>query len=338
MDRLQSMKVFEQVVTEKGFAAGARKLDLSAATVTRLVRDLEDHLGVQLLQRSTRRLALTSAGEAYLERVRDILRDIAEAEEAVHSQAREMSGRVRVLALPGVATHLVAPAIAEFRRQHPKVAIELHSDLLPSRGIEAHDLTLVTNRFPLPGDAVVRPVMRSESILCASPEYLKRYGVPRTPEDLRQHALIRIVLPGLPSGPLNLIDETGANGQQEIGVEAALTCNDHEAALRSTLEGAGISSQAVEVAGPLVRAGRLQRVLAPWLTERYTLLAGFTSRRHMPARTRVFLEHLIRHAARIRSDLGSCGNDRTGDSLASGGADLDRHWQPGRPTEFSLLV
>ena len=109
MDRLQSMRVFEQVVAENGFSASARKLALSPATVTRLVRHLEDHLGVRLLQRSTRRLVLTPAGEGYLDRVRGILADIDDAEEAVHSHAREMSGSVRVASLPGMATHLVAP-------------------------------------------------------------------------------------------------------------------------------------------------------------------------------------------------------------------------------------
>jgi DNA-binding transcriptional LysR family regulator len=137
MDRLQSMRVFEQVVAENGFAACARKLALSPAQVTRMVRSLEDHLGVQLLQRTTRRLALTATGEAYLDRVRGILSESNAADEAAHSHAREMSGRVRVLSLPGMATHLVAPAIAEFRRQHPKVTIDLRSDVLAAHDIEA---------------------------------------------------------------------------------------------------------------------------------------------------------------------------------------------------------
>src|ERR1700750_2717732 len=100
MDRLQSMRVFEQVVTENGFSATARKLGLSPASVTRLVRQLEDHLGVRLLGLSTRRLAWTPAGEAYVDRVRVILSDIEDTEEAVHSHAREMSGSVRVASLP----------------------------------------------------------------------------------------------------------------------------------------------------------------------------------------------------------------------------------------------
>src|SRR6478609_9239565 len=100
MDRLQSMRVFQQVVDEGGFAAAARKLDLAPAVVTRLVGDLERHLGVRLLQRTTRRLALTPAGEVYLGRLRAILGEIDEADAMVHEHSREMSGTVRILTSP----------------------------------------------------------------------------------------------------------------------------------------------------------------------------------------------------------------------------------------------
>ncbi|WP_280155014.1 LysR family transcriptional regulator [Piscinibacter sp. XHJ-5] len=296
MDRLQSMKAFEQVVAENGFAAGARKMGMSPSVVTRLVVDLESHLGVRLLQRTTRRLVLTPAGETYLSRVRGILSDIESAEDDVNSHSREMSGIVRVAALPGMATHLVAPAIAEFRRLHPKVTIELHSDMLAYRDVEGHDLTLLTDQVPLPAGAVVRPVVTSESIFCASPDYLRRHGEPQAPQELLQHAYIRVVFPGLPSSAIRFVHENEPARMEEVGVVPVLCCNDHEAVLRGTVEGAGISSQVLQVAAPLLRAGRLQRVLTPWLAERFTLVACFASRRHVPTRTRAFLDHLVRHA------------------------------------------
>jgi DNA-binding transcriptional LysR family regulator len=303
MDRLQSMKVFKQVVAENGFAAGARKLGLSPARVTRAVQDLEDHLGVQLLQRTTRRLVLTAAGETYLERVRGFLSDLEAAEEAAHNHAHEMAGSVRVLSLPGLATHLLAPAIAGFRRKHPKVTVELRSDALASRDIEGHDIALLIDQVPLPGDVVVRRLVDGHSILCASPDYLRRHGAPRTPQDLREHVIVRLVRPGVASGPLVLADEGDGDLQELVDVSPAVTCNDHEAALRSTLEGAGISSQAVQVAAPMLRSGQLQRVLSPWISERFTLVATFTSRRHMPARVRAFLDHLLEHAQQAKADI-----------------------------------
>jgi DNA-binding transcriptional LysR family regulator len=321
MDRLQSMRVFEQVVAENAFAAAARKLDLSPSVVTRLVVELEEHLGVRLLQRTTRRLALTAAGEVYLDRLRDILSLIDEADETARSDARQMSGSIRVLALPGMATHLVAPAIAEFRRQHPKVTIGLHCDTSASRDIESHDITLVTDHVPLPATAVVRPVVRSESILCASPDYLRRHGVPRTPEDLLQHAYVRVVLPGIHPGPLKLAHATKPDREEVVDVNPVLTSNDYEAVLRSTVEGAGISSQAIQVVAPLLRTGQLQRVLAPWVSDRYTLLASFASRRHVPARTRAFLDHLIRHATQAQAGIDAVAGDTP---LPTGGAGVIR--------------
>lgn len=295
------MRVFEQVVAENGFAACARKLDISPAAVTRLVGDLEDHLGVRLLQRTTRRLALTPAGEAYLDRVRGLLAELEEAEEVARSHAHEMSGRIRVSSLPGMATHLVAPAVAAFRRQHPRVTIELSSDVLASHTIEVNDITLLTDHFAIPAETVVRRVVESTSILCASPDYLGRHGAPRLPQDLQQHAVVRLSLPDITSGPLRLIDETDPHCEQAVSVSPVLVCNDHEAVLRSTLGGAGISSQALQVVAPMLRSGQLRRVLAPWIAERFTLIAVFASRRHMPTRTRAFLDHLIHSAEQARA-------------------------------------
>lgn len=301
MDRLQAMRAFEQVATQNGFSAAARRLDVSPAVVTHHVQALEDHLGVRLLQRTTRRLALTQAGEAYLDRVKGILADIDEADEIVRSQAHEMCGNIRVGALPGLSTHLVAPAVASFRARHPKVTIDLRADALAARSIAQNDLTLLADQTPVPADAVVRRVSDSSSILCASPAYLQRRGEPRLPQELRAHDIVRLSVSG-GCGTLRLFDETDEARAETIVVEPALLCNDHEAALRSTLDGAGISSQSRPVAAPLLRAGRLRRVLTPWIPERFALLAVFASRRHLPARTRAFLEHLIAFAERSQSE------------------------------------
>jgi DNA-binding transcriptional LysR family regulator len=293
MDKLRSMMVFEQVVAQRGFAAAARKLDIAPSVVTRRISDLEEHLGVRLLQRTTRRLALTPAGEAYLDHARPALAAFDAAEEAARSHALDMSGSIRVMALPGMATHLVAPAVAAFRRQHPKVTIDLRSDVHAAHSIEDNDITLLTDQVPLPSDAVVRPMVEITSVLCASPEYLRRHGEPRAPLELQQHALVRLSLPDIGSGPLRLIDEKDPSREEAVSVVPVLTCNDHEAVLRSTIDGAGISTQTLQVVAPMLRAGQLRRILAPWVAERYGLVAAYASRRHMPTRTRAFLDHLI---------------------------------------------
>ena len=109
MDRLQAMKIFERVVEEGGFAAAARAMDMSPPVVTRMVAELEQHLGTRLLQRTTRKLALTDAGESYLQRVRAILHEIDDAEAAAAASTRDLRGTIRIVAAPVLATNFLAP-------------------------------------------------------------------------------------------------------------------------------------------------------------------------------------------------------------------------------------
>jgi DNA-binding transcriptional LysR family regulator len=304
MDRLQSMRVFQQVVDEGGFAAAARKLDLTPAAVTRLVSDLEKHLGVRLLQRTTRRLSLTPAGEAYLARLRSILGDIDEADAAVQAQSREMSGTIRILALPVIATHIIAPAIPEFQRQYPEVRLELHVHDMVDPNVEDYDLTVVTGAVPILSTAIVRTIIESQAVFCASPEYLRRHGEPRRPEDLLQHRCLRLRMEGTRLRPMTLIDPTNGNRELEIDVPAMVIANHTDVLMRATVAGGGISSQPADLIAPMLKSGYLQRVLAPWITNRLSLVAALPSRKFMPARTRAFLDHLI---ASTRSSLSGLG-------------------------------
>jgi len=303
MDRLQSMRVFQQVVDEGGFAAAARKLELTPAAVTRLVSDLEKHLGVRLLQRTTRRLSLTPAGEAYLGRLRGILSDIDEADAVVQAQSREMSGTVRILAQPSVATHIIAPAVPEFQRQHPEVLLELHAHDLLDFNVEDYDLTIVNNRVPLVSSAIVRTVIESQAVLCASPDYLRRYGEPRVPEDLRQHRFMRLRAEGERLRALTLVDPTAGDRRLEIEVPVAMTTNQADSLMYAIIAGGGIGSYAADLIAPILKAGALKRVLAPWITGRVGLVAATPSRKYMPARTRAFLDFVVDYTRKAVSGL-----------------------------------
>ena len=126
-------------VDDGSFAAAASKFDMSAAVVTRLVGDLEDHLGVRLLQRTTRRLALTDAGEAYLARVRHILNDIDEAHADAQAHAQEMSGVIRSLTPPIFGVHILGPLVAEFGRRYPKGILDIHVESTQVPPIEGYE-------------------------------------------------------------------------------------------------------------------------------------------------------------------------------------------------------
>jgi DNA-binding transcriptional LysR family regulator len=294
MDRLQSMRVFQHVVDEGGFAAAARKLEMPPAAVTRLVADLEKHLGVRLLHRTTRRLSLTPAGEVYLNRLRAILGDIDEADAMAQAHSREMSGTVRVLAQPVVGTHIIAPAIPSFQRQHPEVVLELdvHDVIDPS--VEDYDLTIVNGAVPLHSSVVARTMIETQAVFCAAPSYLERYGEPSAPHELAAHRCLRLRTPGMRLRPMTLVDP-GSDRRLEVEVPAVVSANHTDTLLRATISGGGISSQPLDLIAPLLKAGVLRRVLAPWITNRLSLVAALPSRKFMPARTRAFLDHLVEY-------------------------------------------
>lgn len=304
MDRLQSMRVFQQVVDEGGFAAAARKMDLAPAVVTRLIGDLEQHLGVRLLQRTTRRLSLTQAGERYLERLRAILAEIDDADAMVQADTREMSGTVRVLAPPVVAAHTLAPAIVGFLKLHPNVSVDVHVEDSPDPAVHEFDLAVLNSAALVDPDVIARPIILSQAVFCASPAYLKRHGEPKVPQDLPQHRCLRLRLPNARLGPWRLLDPTRQDRMTEVEVPAVMTANHTDTLLRATLEGAGISSQPVDLLAPLLQAGSLKRVLVPWITTRLTLVAVIPSRKYMPSRTRAFMDHLIEHSRRTVQGLG----------------------------------
>lgn len=288
------MRVFQQVVEEGGFAAAARKLDMTPAAVTRLVADLEKHLGVRLLQRTTRRLSLTPAGEVYLGRLRVILSDIDEADAMAQAHTREMSGTVRVLAQPVVAVHIIAPAIPAFQRQYPEVVLELDVHDVIDPNVEDYDLTIVNGAVPLQSSVVARTIIESHAVFCAAPEYLRRAGEPQAPEDLARHRCLRLRTPGMRLRAMTLVDPA-TDRTVQVEVPAVVSANHTDTLMRATIAGAGISSQPMDLIAPLLRSGELRRVLAPWITNRLSLVAALPSRKFMPARTRAFLDHLVEH-------------------------------------------
>lgn len=304
MDRLQSMRVFQAVVEEGGFAAAARKLGLATAVVSRLVSDLEQHLGVRLLQRTTRSLSLTQAGETYLERLRAILGDIDVAEAMVRDQTREMSGTVRVLAPPVVATHMLAPAVIAFQARHPNVKVDVHVEDSPDPAVHEYDLAVLSGTSSIDPAMIARTVVASVGVCCASPDYLQRHGEPAVPEDLQRHRCLRLRMHGVRIGPMRLLDPTRKDLVVEVDVPTVLTANHSDTLLRATLEGGGISSQPIDIVAPLLKEGRLRRVLAPWITARLSLFAVVPSRKFMPSRTRAFLEHVVEHSRRMVEGLG----------------------------------
>ena len=191
MDRLQAMKIFERVVEEGGFAAAARAMDMSPPVVTRMVAELEQHLGTRLLQRTTRKLALTDAGESYLQRVRAILHEIDDAEAAAAARTRELRGTIRIVAAPVLATNFLAPMVAVWHACYPKLMLDISMDAYASSRVDEFDVTIMVAGEDFDANIVARPLVQGEAIVVASPDYLERRGIPREPQDLIHHDYLR---------------------------------------------------------------------------------------------------------------------------------------------------
>ncbi|OSZ67605.1 LysR family transcriptional regulator [Hydrogenophaga sp. IBVHS2] len=293
MDRLSSLRAFQKVIEEGGFAAAARALDLSPAVVTRLVADLEEHLGTRLLHRTTRRVSLTEAGEAYLERIRQVLIDLDEAGELVSSQTRELAGVLRVLAPPVLATHVLAPLVSGFRQTYPKIRLDIEVASHREPPIEAYDITLLGTSTGFDANVIARKVIASEAILLASPDYVRRRGMPQRPEDLARHDCLRLKPSVGRTRVWRLLNAADGDRPTEVEVEPVLWANHTDTLMHAALDGAGITATTLELAAPMLANGQLVRVLSPWITDRLNLYAALPSRKFMPRRTQVFLDYLV---------------------------------------------
>lgn len=292
MDRLLSMRVFQRVLDEGGFAAAARALDMSPAGVTRLVADLEQHLGTRLLQRTTRRVSLTEAGQAYLGRIRHILQDIDEAQAAASAHTQDMAGTLRVLAPPVLAVHILAPLVAGFRSRYPRVRLDIEVDSPTEPPIEDYDITLLSADAGFDANVIARPIISSDAILVASPDYLRRRPAPMVPQDLLEHDCLRLKQQGSRPRLWRLSDTALPERSVDIEVLPVLWANHTDTLLRATLDGAGISAQPLDLVANSLTQGQLQRVLAPWISGHFTLYAALPSRKFTPQRSRVFLDYL----------------------------------------------
>ncbi len=309
MDRLASMRVFQKVIDEGGFAAAGRAMDMSPAVVTRLVADLEDHLGTRLLHRTTRRVSLTDAGDSYLERVRVILQDLDEAHALVSSQTSELAGVLRLLAPPVLATHVLAPLVSGFRQAYPKILLDIEVASHREPPIEDHDITLMGTQASFDANVIARKVLSSVTVLLASPEYLRRRGTPARPEDLAQHDCLRFKPAVGRSRTWRLLHETDESRFVDIQVQPVLWANHTDTLMHAALDGAGITATTIELAAPLIQNGDLVRVLSPWITDRLTMYAALPSRKFMPRRTEVFLDYLIEQTrARVDSAMATCSS------------------------------
>lgn len=292
------MQFFSLLVRSGSLSAAARELQVTTPAVSKRLALLEQHLGVRLLRRTTRRMALTAEGETYLADARRILAEIEALEGRLRGATEQPAGLLRVNATLGFGRLRIAPLISSFVREHPGVQVQLQlSASPPPLTQDAFDVCV---RFGEPPDArvIARLLAPNRRLLCASPGYLARRGTPRSPADLARHDTIAIRQGDDAYGVWRL--QSGKR-TETVKVQGPLSSNDGEIAVQWALAGHGIVMRAEWDVARYLRSGRLREVLANWHTPPADVYAVYPVQQQGAARVRAFVEHL---AAQLRRDAG----------------------------------
>lgn len=290
MDRLTMMEMFCAVATEGGFSAGARKLNQSKAAVSKAVARLEQDLGTRLFNRTTRKVSLTESGELYLDYVGSILERVTEADAAVSTLEGSPRGTLRLSAPLSFGVGPLAPVLAAFMAAHPPLKVQMSlEDRLVDLVAEGFDVGLRVGRMT-DSSLRVRRLGTVELVLCAAPAYLEAHGTPTTPAMLAQHRLLHYG--NLGTGLSWALH--GPGGEVSMKVDPVLTANNGDVLRALAEQGQGIVMQPTFIVGRSLAEGRLVHILRDHRPQSADVMALYAPQRHVPAKTRAFIDFLAR--------------------------------------------
>lgn len=288
MDRLHAMRAFRSVADTGSFSAAGRALGRSKTVVSKLVADLEAHLGTRLLHRTTRRVSLTEAGRAYHARCVQLLSDLEEMESMVRDAQSNPRGRLRVAGPQTFGELYLVPALHDFALCHPGISIELTlTDRFVDLVEERFDLGIRIADLP-DSSLVARRLGEMRLIACAAPAYLEAHGRPRAPQDLTAHDCI--VDTNFRQPWLWPFD--GGGGRTTVRVAGRFMVNSARAACDLAVAGAGVVLAPNFVADPHLAAGRLETLLPEWTSGVRGIHAVYPHRRHVALRLRMLIDFL----------------------------------------------
>lgn len=294
MNTLTAMRVFDRVCLMGSLSAAARELNMSTTAVSRLVKELEDDLGVRLLNRTTRRMTLTEAGRAFSVRGRHILDELQELQDATRGLHSDTRGLLRVSCSNMLAHARISRLVPEFLAEHPLVTIDFHLTTRYVIGLveEGYDLAV---RFGEQTDSalVARKLGAVPNHVVATPGYLDRHGRPVHPDDLAGHGC---VLSSFAKG-VGVWPFRTAGGALLAPVSGRVSSNSVEAAFQMTLAGFGIGNLPSLLVDEPVRDGRLEILLEEFRPEASPIYAIYPHRTHVPAKVRAFIDFLARELA-----------------------------------------
>ncbi|MGV8989471.1 MAG: LysR family transcriptional regulator [Cypionkella sp.] len=293
MDQLSAMRAFIRVVEMGNFTKASEALGTPKATVTNLIQNLEAHLQTKLLNRTTRRVIVTTDGALYYERALQIVAEIDELDGSLSNSQASPSGRLRVEMAGAFADWLVIPALKDFNRKYPDISIDLGvGDRTVDYLAENVDCAL---RGGPPGDQslIARRVAEVAMISCAAPEYLAKFGTPTHPSELEpsHHCVNYFMARTYRSAPLNF---ERAGEVIEVNARYVVSVNDSRSYVTAALSGLGVSTVPRFMATEHLRSGELVQVLEDWNLEPIPLYIVYPPNRHLSNKVRVFVDWLVR--------------------------------------------
>jgi LysR family transcriptional regulator, transcriptional activator for dmlA len=292
------LQFFSTIVSCGSLSSAARELGISTAAVSKHLALIEQRLGLPLVNRTTRRMSLTVEGEVYLDHARKILADLETMAESLSLAKVKPRGLLRINATLGFGRTHIAPLISRFAKAYPEVEVQLQLSVnLPSVTVDAYDVGI---RFGRPPDSrvIAKLLGRNQRVLCASPSYLTKYGVPKQATDLLRHNCIGIRQGAEAYGHWRL--ETKGD-ETTVRAHGNLSTNDGEIAVRWALDGHGIVMRAHWDVERHLLSGKLVQVLAHYDTPEADIYAVYPARHHLTARVQVFVEFLTQGLLKNRS-------------------------------------
>ena len=305
MDRLGSMRVFAKVVEQGSFARAAQVLDISATVVTRNVADLEAHLGTRLLNRTTRRLSLTETGQQYLERVRQILADIDDADAIASSSARKPHGTLRICCHPGFGQSQLAALLPLYAQTMPDVVLDVTlADHTIDLVEEGFDVGIFIGLQKFDASMIARRLATSKVVLCASPAYLARRGAPATPSDVSGHDCLNFAFDQLRHHwPVHW-----ENQVLNVPIVSRMVSNSGAVLRQAALAGMGIMLRSSFTLENDLESGRLVQLLQGHHLGQLSVMMVYPSRRLLSAKVRSFVDFLNAQFPHPESDPWLAGD------------------------------
>ena len=293
MDALNPMRVFVKVAEFNSFARAADALDMGVPRISRVISELEQHLGTRLLQRTTRKMSLTEAGRIYLDRCRQILADIDETYQMLSDSAVSTSGRLRMVAPALFAIRKLGPVLAAYQRNYPNVVLDL---VLADRSVdlidEEFDLGILAARRVTSQSLVSRHLTATDLYTCAAPGYLAEHGTPAHPSELANHRYLAF---RTEHGSDELVFHAADGTPITVHPKHSFLTNNIGMVRESTLAGMGIATLSAYLIDDDIRAGRLQRVLPEYHLPDREFRIVYSSRKFLSLKVKAFIDLAVEH-------------------------------------------